>query len=618
MPCVTRERLSDTGDPHPPCTRSPDELIQRLSVAHACNPDRLYTSSTLIVVFVLAVAACGTRHDPELALREAEAHLQAGDPASAERVLNDVLSESPRDARLRIALARAELAAGNAAAAEGSLRRAMALGASRDDVAGYLARSMLAQGDPDRAIEFIGDVQQWPQERRLILAASKAEAELARPSYNQRAVIRQFADVFRLRAAAQEHGAKADVPWVDHRLAELRKEHAIVEAAHEHFACTRDGQASQRKQAVSLSEPIPQTRRVLKVGPNYALRRPSDAARIAQDNDIIEIEANRYVGDVALWTQSGLRLRGVNGRPHLDSQGRTAQEQGIWVFRGNDIVVENVEFSGARARHRNGSGIRFFGRNLTIRDSYFHHNEDGVLTWNDADSDILIERSVFAHNGYGDGQSHNIYIGQMRSFTLRFSHSHDSIAGHEVKSRARVNYILYNRLTDENDGNSSYLIDLPEGGHGYVIGNILEKGVRSENPNAISFAGEIPGVEQGALWVINNNFYSRYFKAILVANRSKLAVVVANNVLAGATSELLDGPGTVHNNFRDPGHGMLNPASYDFRLTADSPLIDAGEDPGKEGEMSLWPQFEYVHPAAGRERQRVGEIDLGAYEFCGW
>lgn len=584
----------------------------------ALNPRRWYTGSTLIGVLALGLVACGAPRDPELALREAEGRLQADDPAGAERILREMLSEAPQDARLRIALARAELAAGNAAGAEGSLRRAMALGTSTDEVAGYLAQSMLAQGDPDRAIELIGDLQQWPQERRLVLAASKAEAELARPNYNERDLTRHFADVFRLRAAAQEHGATADVPWVDRRLADLRRHHAIVEAAYEHAACIRDEQVAQAQQAVSSSEPIAATRRVLKVGPGHRLRRPSDAALIAQDNDIIEIQSSSYIGDVALWTQNGLLLRGMNGRPHLDSQGRTAQEQGIWVFRGNDIVVENVEFSGARARHRNGSGIRFFGRNLTIRDSVFHHNEDGVLTWNDADSAILIERSVFAHNGYGDGQSHNIYIGRVRSFTLRFSHSHDSISGHEVKSRALVNYILYNRLTDEEDGNSSYLLDLPEGGHGYVVGNILAKGARAENPNAISFAAEMPALEQGGLWVIHNNFYNRYLDATFVANRSQLPVVIANNVLAGAPSLLLSGPGTDHNNFRRPHQGMMNPAAYDFRLMPDSPLIDAGDDPGTAGEISLWPQFEYAHPAAGRKRQRVGAIDIGAYEFCGW
>jgi hypothetical protein len=92
-----------------------------------------------------------------------------------------------------------------------------------------------------------------------------------------------------------------------------------------------------------------------------------------------------------------------------------------------------------------------------------------VLTWNAPDGDILIERSVFAHNGAGDGQSHNIYIGRIRTFTLRFSHSHDSVSGHGVKSCARINRIEYNRLTDEDDGNSSNLIDLPDGGYGYVV-----------------------------------------------------------------------------------------------------------------------------------------------------
>jgi hypothetical protein len=42
------------------------------------------------------------------------------------------------------------------------------------------------------------------------------------------------------------------------------------------------------------------------------------------------------------------------------------------------------------ATSRCGRGIRFFGRNLTVRDSYFHANEDGVLTYIAPDGDILI------------------------------------------------------------------------------------------------------------------------------------------------------------------------------------------------------------------------------------
>jgi tetratricopeptide repeat protein len=559
------------------------------------------------------IVACSGKQTPEALLQQAEARLAANDPAGAERLLREALTDAPNDPRLRIVLARAELATGNPAAAEGSLERAMKLGASKEEVAGDLARALLGQGEQQRVLDLIGDVSQWPQPRRLVLALSKAEAALALRGYDPREVTRSFLGVFRLRSSAQADGAVADMPWLDRHLAELRARNPVVEGGYQHFACEREPKALEPERSGT-----PSGRRVLKVGPGQQLQLPSDAARVAQDNDIIEIEGGRYAGDVALWKQSGLLLRGVNSRPHLDSQGRTAQEQGIWVFRGNDIVVENIEFSGAKSRTRNGSGIRFFGRNLTVRESYFHDNEDGVLTWNAPDGDILIERSVFARNGAGDGQSHNIYIGRVRTFTLRFSYSHDSVSGHEVKSRARINRIEYNRLTDEENGNSSYLIDLPEGGFGYVLGNVLEKGERTENPNAISFAAELRDVKEGGLWVVNNSFYNRRVDGTFVANRSKLPALVVNNVLAGFPAVLLDGPGEDRNNFRQARTAMVDPGAYDFRLTPDSPLIDMGQDPGAADSFALWPQFEYVHPASGRPRQRIAVLDAGAYEFCGW
>jgi hypothetical protein len=495
-------------------------------------------------------------------LQQAEARLSAGDANGAKGLLREALDGAPKDPRVYIGLARADLAAGHAAAPEGSLDRAMQLGAPKEEVVADLARVLVAKGEPQRVIDLVGDVGQWPRPRQLSLALSKGEAELALPGYDPRDLTKSFVDVFRLRSTAAADKAVADLAWFDRHTAELRSKQAAVEGGYQHFACTRDAPATSKPGDLGVT---PSGRRVLKVGPQQQLKRPSDAARVAQDDDVVEIEADRYVGDVALWTQNGLLLRGVNGRPHLDSQGHTAQDQGIWVFRGNDIAVENVEFSGARSRSRNGSGIRFFGRNLTVRDSYFHDNEDGVLTYLSPDGDILIERSVFAHNGADDGQSHNIYIGKVRSFTLRFSYSHDSVRGHEVKSRARSNRIEYNRLTDEDDGNSSYLIDIPEGGSAYVIGNVLEKGGRADNPNAISFAGENPKAEGGGLWVVNNTFYNRLLDATFVANRSKLPVLVVNNVLGGAPAVLLDGHGTDHRNFRRPESGLVNAAGYDFQ-----------------------------------------------------
>lgn len=582
---------------------------------------------------VLALAGCGRQAEgPPAASRDSGRDSAVGpgatgaqDTAAAASVariasLTDAVRRTPADPKLRIALARAELAAGSAAAAEGSLHRARELGAGAHDVIVPLAASLLAQRKYQDVLDLVGDPAAQPEPLRLPLAALVAETELRLPDSNRSAVLRRYVEVLRMRAALGAAAAASDdIRELDARLAALRASDTIIADAASHLSCSPAPDPLPLPSTASLAgTPAAEGRRLLQVGPTRELRRPSDAARVARDGDIVEIDAGRYVGDVAVWLQHGLLLRGVGGHAQLDSQGRTALDQGIWVIRGRDITVENVGFTGARSRDRNGSGIRFSGRNLTVRNCVFRDNENGILTWKDPASDVLVEHSVFAHNGYGDGQSHNIYIGHQRSFTLRFSHSHDSHVGHEVKSRAGVNRILYNRITDEDNGDSSYLIDLPEGGDAYIVGNEFLKGLRAENPNAISYAAERPDVATGSLWVASNSLYNRYIYATFVRNRSRRPALLVNNVIAGVPIAMKGGPAETRANFEIEGHGLRDPARLDFTLLPDSPLIDAGVDPGAAGEVSLWPQFEYVHPAGGRPRRRVAALDIGAHEFCGW
>lgn len=56
----------------------------------------------------------------------------------------------------------------------------------------------------------------------------------------------------------------------------------------------------------------------------------------------------------------------------------------------------------------------------------------------------------------------------------------DEAPGNTVSSRAAENRILCNRLMDERDGNSSYVIDLPNGGRSFLIGNVLHHGPAAE------------------------------------------------------------------------------------------------------------------------------------------
>ena len=103
---------------------------------------------------------------------------------------------------------------------------------------------------------------------------------------------------------------------------------------------------------------------VLRVGAKRELKRPSAAAEIARDGDVIEIDAGIYDGDTAVWRQHRLTIRGVGGRAHLRADGAEAEDKGIWVVKGNDTTIESVEFSGARVRHENGAGIRLEGADL--------------------------------------------------------------------------------------------------------------------------------------------------------------------------------------------------------------------------------------------------------------
>ncbi|HST77601.1 MAG TPA: right-handed parallel beta-helix repeat-containing protein, partial [Verrucomicrobiae bacterium] len=201
----------------------------------------------------------------------------------------------------------------------------------------------------------------------------------------------------------------------------------------------------------------------LQVGPGKQYAKPCDAIAAASAGDTIEIDSSVvYSGDVCGWTTDNLTIRGVGGgRAHIDAAGLNSQGKGTWVISGKNTVIENIEFSGAAVPDQNGAGIRAQGDNLTIRNCYFHDNQEGILTDASATSTILIEFSEFGHNGFGDGQSHNLYIGNIAKLIFRYNYSHHANVGHLLKSRAAQNVITYNRLSDEATGNSSYQIDLP-------------------------------------------------------------------------------------------------------------------------------------------------------------
>jgi hypothetical protein len=315
---------------------------------------------------------------------------------------------------------------------------------------------------------------------------------------------------------------------------------------------------------------------------------------------------------------------GINGRAKIDLTGVTPSGQkGIFTIEGTaSATIENFELSGAAisaANGNNGAGIRHQGLNLTVRNCFIHDNQDGILAAPSTANTgtVLIENSEFSNNGAGDGYSHNIYIGDYSSFTLRFSYSHHANVGHLVKSRAYTTYILYNRLTDEAGGMASYETDLPNAGTGYVIGNIIEQSATTQNSTIVTFGEEgVPSGYDTHLFVVNDTILNDRGSGTFVVDSTSTPAVLTNDTFYGGGTVTSQASAVLTTNFSMGNPMFAGLAAYDVHLLAGSPCINAGTNPGSNGSQSLVPVFEYNHPESATPRMVVGSaIDIGAYEF---
>src|SRR6185369_10481745 len=368
---------------------------------------------------------------------------------------------------------------------------------------------------------------------------------------------------------------------------------------------------------LALAAPLAARADTVLVGPQHALKTPSEAATFARDGDVVEIEPGIYYGDAAVWTQNRLTIRARGGRAHLRADGAHAEGKAIWVIKGSGTTIANIEFSGAKVADRNGAGIRREGAGLTVRDSYFHDNESGILASGTLESDIVVEHSEFARNGTGGGASHNLYIGTVRSFTLRYSYSHHAIVGHNVKSRAIKNYILYNRIADEQDGRASYAIDLPDGGLSFVMGNLIQQGPENDNRTVVAYGAEGYKNLLNELYFVSNTLVNDDPKGgrFVVIKPGADAVRVINNLFAGP-GELLTGKADSRSNLRTTKADFVNPDKLDYRLKARGAGIGKCIDAGSAYGFSLRPTAEYLHPLGTRPRPSPGPLDLGAHQHA--
>jgi hypothetical protein len=355
---------------------------------------------------------------------------------------------------------------------------------------------------------------------------------------------------------------------------------------------------------------------VLRVGPGQPLRSIAEAARQAKDGDVVEVEAGTYSGDVAVWTQDRITVRGVGGQVRLNAAGASAEQKGTWVVRSRSMRVENIEFVGARVPHLNGAGIRLEKGRLVVRNCRFEDNENGILTGNDPSIELEIESSEFGHNGAGDGRSHNLYVGAIGKLKVMGSYFHHARVGHLLKSRAAENVIAYNRLTDEAEGSASYELEFPSGGVAYVIGNIIQQGPKTQNPHIVSFGAEGYKWPRNALYLVNNTLVDdRPQRGIFLRMNPGAEIRAVNNLLVGVGSLEMAGKGDYQANFDVDKSQVVDAPRYDYRLKSSARLAGKAVNPGDIEGVSLAPEWEYVHP---RQTRAIRGVKLpGALQGIG-
>ena len=374
--------------------------------------------------------------------------------------------------------------------------------------------------------------------------------------------------------------------------------------------------------SVLAATPASSPAATLRVGPTETYQTVRAASQAVQNGDTVLVDAGIYSADVTTWNAGNITVRGVGGgRAWMRADGAQEGGKGTWVVYGSNFTAENIEFSGSVVPDMNGAGIRGDGAGfLVVRNCYFHDNQDGIL--GGADS-ILIENSIFDHNGAGDGYSHNMYVWG-RTFTLRNSYTHRAVIGHDIKTRTVNNYILYNRIMDESDGTASYEVDIPDGGRSYLIGNVIEQGPNTDNSTIVAYGEESSNNGVMDLYVINNTIVNNHTGGgTFLSIGGGTTVRATNNIFYGPGTTWSGGTVTASHNYVEPSYnnspGFLSPSTYDFHLSAASPatIVNAGVAPGVSAAgYDLTPTGQYVYDAQGLPRPVAGALDLGAFEYA--
>lgn len=219
--------------------------------------------------------------------------------------------------------------------------------------------------------------------------------------------------------------------------------------------------------------------------------------------------------------------------------GAICEGKAALVLRGRSATIEGITFQNLRVPDGNGAGIRLEHGDLTIDNSIFRASEEGILTADDPEGTISIDRTSFSHLGRCDrglSCAHSLYVGHYGRLIVTRSRFEAGDGGHYLKTRSARVEITNNSFDDSHGHTTNYMIDLSNGATGIVSGNIMVQGRDKENYSAfITVAPE--GRERSSAGLVVRDNRAAFVPGLartstFVANWTDDKVTIAGNQLA--------------------------------------------------------------------------------------
>jgi hypothetical protein len=336
-------------------------------------------------------------------------------------------------------------------------------------------------------------------------------------------------------------------------------------------------------------------------GPAGAALTLPEVLRQAADGDVIELLPGVYTERLVIENRR-LTIRGVRGGewPQVQGEARPMAEHALWTIKGGEILLQNLEFRGARSVEGSGAALRQQGGRLSIRRCRFFDNEHGLVALNDPQAQIEVENSVFGMAPRVEGGLHHLVtIGRIGRFSVSGTRFQQGFEGHLLKTRARENLIAYNFIHDGTRGGASLEIDIALGGIATVIGNVIGQGAETQNPVMLSYGSEESGWDVNRLHVAHNTFVNHGWMPawFLRVHRDRLPadteLIAVNNLLVGGGVFEWANEGLFQGNHHARRGALADVDTYAFELPRSSSLRGAGVDARKIGGVDLAPRAEF-------------------------